>query len=621
MKKKTDGAKLELWKKRLSDAQAGYSDTLNAIRKNEALYDGTKEVDGNPNSAARPTKKATSMRNIICELIDAQVDVSIPYPKVTAMHEEDDELAQKIEDFLKNEVERMRLQTENDKDERITPTCGFDLFGVDWDSAQKTHTSNGALDVSIIHPKKFLPQPGVSEIADMDWYIVRYAMTKRKVKEQWGVDVSDEEEEDKTLREEGATEDLVTLNVAYYRAKDGIGKFSWVCDTVVEDLADYQARRLKRCTKCGQVMTGETCDYCGSTSYEIKTEEYETILQPIQTGAGVLQPYREVTKLMPTPNGIPVYQRTQEPTRVPYYKPDVYPIVMRRNIARDGRLSGDSDASRIRDQQNIMKKAMTRIDEKSGTAGSLVVLPESARIETNDKEMRIVYLDEPSKKSMIDVLNLQGDIAQDRACIEDAYAAARNILGITDSYLGRTDPTATSGKAKEFAAQQTAGRLESKKIMKKEAYSLLYEIMFKFFLAYADEPVEVIREDVNGKEYYPLSRWDFLKLDSAGEYYWDDEFIFSVDTASNLSTNRESMWQEATTQLEKGALGDPTDMRTLLLYWSIMDKLHYPLAKQIQEGLTQRMEDDQQAQMTQQTPNGYGTGDMGLPAYGPEGIY
>ena len=455
----------------------------------------------------------------------------------------------------------------------------------------------------------------------MDWYIVRYAMTKRKVKEQWGVDVSDEEEEDKTLREEGATEDLVTLNVAYYRAKDGIGKFSWVCDTVVEDLDDYQARRLKRCTKCGQVMTGETCDYCGSTSYEIKTEEYETILQPIQTGAGVLQPYREVTKLMPTPNGIPVYQSSQEPTRIPYYKPDVYPIVMRRNIARDGRLSGDSDASRIRDQQNIMKKAMTRIDEKSGTAGSLVVLPESARIETNDKEMRIVYLDEPSKKSMIDVLNLQGDIAQDRACIEDAYAAARNILGITDSYLGRTDPTATSGKAKEFAAQQTAGRLESKKIMKKEAYSLLYEIMFKFFLAYADEPVEVIREDVNGKEYYPLSRWDFLKLDSAGEYYWDDEFIFSVDTASNLSTNRESMWKEATAQLEKGALGDPADMRTLLLYWSIMDKLHYPLAKQIQEGLTQRMEDDQKAQMTQQTPNGYGIGGRELPAYGQEGIY
>ena len=75
MKTKADGAKLELWKKRLSDAQAGYSDTLNAIRENEALYDGTKEVDGNPNSANSPTKKATSMRNIICELIDVQVDV------------------------------------------------------------------------------------------------------------------------------------------------------------------------------------------------------------------------------------------------------------------------------------------------------------------------------------------------------------------------------------------------------------------------------------------------------------------------------------------------------------------------------------------------------------------
>ena len=33
------------------------------------------------------------------------------------------------------------------------------------------------------------------------------------------------------------------------------------------------------------------------------------------------------------------------------------------------------------------------------------------------------------------------------------------------------------------------------------------------------------------------------------------------------------------------------------------------------------MEDDQQAQMAAQPPNGYGIGDREIPAYGPEGIY
>ena len=49
-------------------------------------------------------------------------------------------------------------------------------------------------------------------------------------------------------------EDLVTQYVAYYRNdKGGIGLYSWVNDTQLEDLEDYQARRLRRCTKCGAV--------------------------------------------------------------------------------------------------------------------------------------------------------------------------------------------------------------------------------------------------------------------------------------------------------------------------------------------------------------------------------
>ena len=89
---------------------------------------------------------------------------------------------------------------------------------------------------------------------------------------------------------------------------------------------------------------------------------------------------------------------------------------------------------------------------------------------------------------MIDVYQFSGDLQYELTYLATVYEEARQVLGITDSFQGRTDPTATSGKAKEFSAAQAAGRLESKRTMKQAAYAQLFELMFKFWLAYSDEP-------------------------------------------------------------------------------------------------------------------------------------
>ena len=44
------------------------------------------------------------------------------------------------------------------------------------------------------------------------------------------------------------------------------------------------------------------------------------------------------------------------PTKIPYYKPEVYPLVLQRNVSLFGQLLGDSDADKIADQQNTVNR-------------------------------------------------------------------------------------------------------------------------------------------------------------------------------------------------------------------------------------------------------------------------
>ena len=57
--------------------------------------------------------------------------------------------------------------------------------------------------------------------------------------------------------------------------------------------------------------------------------------------------------------------------------------------------------------------------------------------------------------------------------------------------------------------------------------------------------------------------------------------------------------------LENGCFGDPTDMQSLLTFWTIMEGLHYPLASEAKQQLSERLAQQQmmaqQQAMTQQS--------------------
>lgn len=583
--------KLEQWQEKYQKAKSSWSGTKEELLKYSALYEGTYEIETTDPTLKGKVKKAKSVRNIIAENIDTIVDSNIPTPKVTAKREQDEKKADRIENFLRNELDRLPFETLNDEDERNTSIFGADIFLVEWNNNGGTHTTVGEIEVSLVDPTHFIPQANVKDIKKADYIFFEVQMTKEQIKDKFNVDVSDQVNED---------DDELMVIMAYYRNRkeDCIGRYCWVNDKELEDIPDYFARILNVCKKCGQVTYGKECKYCGSKAIERKRQDYEELYQPIVGENGEIKiPDRQVVYEIDSMGNTIEQER---PMRVDYYKINQFPIAFRKNISVNNKLLGESDVKRMKDQQNAIKKHETKMMEKLEAAGSIFTKPKGLKMTTNNEEMRIIEIEKPEQMGMIQTINLQADVTQDLQYIDYNYQASRYALGVTDSFQGRKDTTATSGKAKEFAASQTAGRLESKKVMKNACYADLFELMFKFMLAFADEPRSIVAKDKDGKvEYLEFNKYDFLEVDEAGEIYWNDEFLFSVDSAAALANNREAMWQETRMNLDTGAMGNPQEISTLIRFWTIMESLHYPKATQIKQQLQEQQEQEAQMQQLQ----------------------
>lgn len=589
--------KRDKWRGKLENARIAYASTLKHIGKMQGIYEGTREVNGNPNTNVAARDLAINVRNIAYELIESQVDSSIPMPKVTALHEGDEHLARSIERALVNKVKLLKLSILNDQMERTVPVQGGDFFLVEWDNSMGFHSNYGDVNVLEINPRQVIPQPGVSKLEDMDYVFVQTAQTKKFVKDKYGVDVEDASEEYRDVRggesQNSLDTDLVTVNTAYYKKDGKIGRFVWVDDYTLEDLDDYQARITRKCKECGNPTEEKECPYCGSKKFEETPDEFQQIRIPIMQEAGIDE------------MGNPVQIDAEEVIQIDYYKPNTFPLIVRKNVSKSDSLLGYSDVKVIEDQQDLIKKVGSKAAEKTLKGGSIVTLPRGVKLETTDKELKIARLDDPQQKSMIDVLNMQVNIQQDLTMVNKAYEDARSTLGITDAFQGKYDPSAVSGTAKQYSINQAAGRLESKRVMKNDAYAKLYELMFKFWLAYADDPLPITGSGVNGEQDFDvLDKADFVKQDAAGEYYWNDEFLFETDPTSTMMANREAMWQQIDMKLQSGAFGQLGSLETMRLYWSLMEKNHYPNAGDVLAQVEMMLQEQQmmQQQMQAQLP-------------------
>lgn len=621
--KRADREKLQLWQERLALAETAIAGERTRMLRREKQYEGDHTIYA-PDGSVAADSLASHVRNVSFEVIETQVDSTIPAPKVTAVRQEDEELATIIESMLRDVMDRLPSERLNDEGERLSPVQGGYGLLVDWLDSVSGKDWLGDLKVSLVHPYSIVPQAGVTQVSDMDFFFLKTPQTKRQIRRFYGVSVADEDESDPDARRLGAsadtTDELVTMVTVYYRnAKGGIGRLRWVNDTVLEDLEDYQLRRVHRCTVCGAVGDGKKCAYCGSRKFEDEVMEDEELTEDITLRDGTVIPAVSEVRdelgqpvaadtLLPQmqPGGTaaviaPQAAFRQEPTRIPYYKPDVFPLVIRKNVSMPGRFWGSSDLDAIFDQQNSLNKICTKLNTKVLSGGSFTTVPTGARF-INDRDGVRVEVDNPADLEKIRTFNTQVDISTDLTMMAQLYEQARQTIGITDSMQGRKDPTATSAVAKEFSAQQAAGRLESKRVMKRAMYQDLFEAIFKWMLAYCDEPRAIRRTDEHGDvQYVTFDRHDFLYRDEAGDWQYNTDFLFSCDGSAPLATDRQALWKETRMNFQEGALGSTQEIATLLRFWEQMEKLHYPMAGDMVKSLKSQMESQQAAQKAPQT--------------------
>lgn len=520
-------------------------------------------------------------KNMIFELIESQVDNNIYYPQVRSMNGKMD-AAKELEEILKNELRGHRYREFNDRQERNTYIFGGSVTLVYWDRLSRDGQRGGKLAFKSIDPRNFIPQHGINRIEDMDYCFIVESATKLSIANLYGLDPTDIKFA-KSDNEMNIDPDLITVKTMYYKDKyNHICRFSWSGQLVLENDDNIYDDKMFVCSKCStpKFADEDECVECGNKTFELK------------------KPNRQILELVITDEE--GKQTTVEKTVTPYY-PNRFPIVIRQNISSD-KLFGVSDVEKIETQQTLNNRVLNKLTDRILKAGSLISIPKTLRnkFKVDNSELKILYYDNPAEADGIKVQSLQPNMGNESILLDMSYSNARQTLGITNTFQGREDNSAISSKAKEIQVQQTAGRLESKREMKKASLINLFELMFEFILAYSNE-YRGYYTDLNGELSYKV--YDnrlFLQQSSTGKMFYDDDYLFDIDLSATYEMDRQRMWQDTRELYASGGYGDPNDLGTIEMFWQTMYRESYPGAKEALDFIkVRRFEQMQQIQMEQ----------------------
>lgn len=614
------GTRLSFFQDLYREARCAADAEYDKMEKWLEQYKGSDEIDGSE-------ERAKVVRNITYELVESQITGYLPNPKIDAVSFSDRNayLAKAIETMISNKRNELTFESMNDLDERYTPIYGGSVWLVEWDESVIKHGSVGDIKVSCLSPRHFVGQPNIYNIEEMEYLFVSFETTKEDIVRKYGVTpkIADE-----TESEESADDKCATLYVCYYKDdEDRICEYVWSGDTEILDLRDYYSRKIRICKKCGEREELCKCDNPKKSNYELQNEEYEELTRDIARSDGSFIPamsevYRDgqiVTETQTTQavdqNGMPLMENVggtllpipteiqvpkTEPTKLPYYRPKHFPVVIRKNTSQEDSLFGQSDVEFIRPQQQAINKVESRILDKLLKGGVYPAVPDGCKFDLSNGVFDQVIKLKPGETSY-GTIDLSVDISKDIAEAERLYDHAKRLLGISDSFQGQYDSSAKSGRAKQLQIQQAAGRLDSKRQMKNAAYAEMDRIIFEYYLAYADEPRPAVYRDAMGRmQNVEFNRYDFIERDEAGEWYYNDEFLFSCDATVDVDRDRETLWQENRLNFQQGAYGDPALPQTQLIFWLNMERMHYPFAHDNVERIKEEIARQQEIAALQQ---------------------
>lgn len=571
-------------------ALSAESELSSKLERRRSLYYGDGKIY---NKNTHKSVQAECHQNITFELIESQISNAIPAPSVTPCLVEDSQRALAITNYLQEEMVRLDGISINDRAERGTLKNGYHFYVLEWDASAKNNSGYGALNLREYPAGSVFVQPGISNFNDAEYVYIRSVTTINKLSRLYKIPKEE-------LIPTDPAGDTIIIITCYYLNDDGdLGRAIFLegSNKVISQDDYYELRRVTCCKKCGTPILNldKPCPMCQGTDFEPKILKDEIATDDIWIGDMELNAQlRAAAKIKGEPDdphaGLEKIVTIGD--KIPWYHIRELPVVMRVSVSDENSIYGISDIDRIEQNQDTINRITTKDEENILKAGSFVTYPKGINIPNDDSTLKMVPISDPRLKDAFSVQTIQANMQQD-----DIYASrmnqwARANLGITESYQGKRDTTATSGKAKEMAAAQSAGRLESKQRMKVQAYGEIYRKAFKFLLAYADETQNYIQHSPDGDLLQlTFNRYMFLKKNDDGAgVYWDDNFIISADNASLIS-NKPEMWQTITQQFMSGALGNVADPAVMKLYWEIMKQLQFPFSAAILQNMYDRQMD------------------------------
>ena len=582
-------------------AKNEHGDRLAELDTYMEQYLGSDLIDGS-------SERATTVRNITYEMIESQVSSNIPPPKVDAAcySEKKDRNAKSIERLLSSIRDRLPYEEMNDIDERYTYIFGSSVWYAEWDNSETLGKETGAVKLYCLSPRSFIGQPGISSIKDMEYCFLEFTSTRGELTRKYSVAPEKTDLADFDFRSESGDSDSVRIIITFYKDENGeIGKFIFSGDLVLFDMPAYYKRKKKVCKSCGKEAEVCECTYEGNRK-RTKESFYDLDIQYEESKEDItLRDGTVIPKISPRLSEEGTF--VMDKTRLPYYTPKSFPIVIRKNTSAEDSLFGQSDCKFLRPQQQSINKIESRILQKLLRSGITPIVPEDATISINNSVFGQVIKMKPGESAaQYGKVDTTPDISQDIAEAERLYSQAKRTVGISDAFMGASDNKSESGYARQLQISQASGRLESKRKMKHTAYADLDRIIFELYLAFADESRTLSYKDAYGRIHNAqFNKYDFLEYDfENGKYYYDDAYLFSVDLNGGAEYQREALWQRNLENLKAGTLGNPESPITLLRYWQCQERAHYPHARENVEYFMLAIEADKR----EETPKIEGNG-------------
>lgn len=548
------------------------------ITKWRKAYEGT--LNALTRDGSESKRKSRQLRKMVYELIESKVDNSIPMPKMKARYKTDLPLVSITENYLKFEVDQIFTKYINDRSERATYVDGTSWYKVWWDSLDNTHERSGNVKIDVCTVDQIVPQPGVKDYRQLEYIFEISEVSSSRLWDLYN----------RHIMPDSSSSNMVEVISCYYLNEDRVvGLFMYAASSkqVICNEHDWQIRKLRTCQTCGSIVpTSDICPTCGSKSFkyknateEILSEDIEEIYNPYEVGETENEDERDHYKSR-------VFLSAG--TRIPFYQIRQLPFVPRPAISSLNSIYGVSEVKITLESQDAINKVLTKAVDKTMKSGAVLTKPEKLKMSDTDETFKVLGVRTAEEAAMVQSRQVVADTSQDILVASILYENGKASSGVTESFQGAKDSSATSGKAKQYSAAMTAGRIESLRVMKSAAFSGLYELVLKYLLAFSDEPRQFVRKLPNGSEKEQCwNKYMFLDRDKYGEIYYRDDFTFDSDPAATLSQNRVQMWQETQDKFIQGTMGNVADPRTLKLFWNVMDSLQYPLASTILAGISE----------------------------------